>query len=69
MPVFTVFELKSGWIQGLGRVYFKEFPSNDEFIKIASQDPLYEVLDVEFATYAITEGDIVLRRAGSTTGT
>jgi hypothetical protein len=68
MAVFTVFELKRGWIQGLGRVYFKEFPSKGEFIKIASEGSWYEVLDVEFATYATSAGDIVLRRAASTAG-
>lgn len=68
MAVLTVFELKCGWIQGLGRVYFKEFPSKGEFIKIGSEGPCYEILDVELATYATSAGDVVLRRAASTAG-
>ena len=61
--MFTVFELRRGWIHGVGRMYFKELPSKGELIEIASVGSCYEVLDVELATYSPTAGDIVLKRA------
>jgi hypothetical protein len=64
MPEFTVFELKSGWIQKLGPMYFEEVPSKGEFIRIPSVEAekarCYEVLEMEPATDAISAGDIVL---------
>jgi hypothetical protein len=64
MPVFTVFELRGGWIQKLGPIYFEKVPSKGDFISIASVEAeetrCYEVLDVELATYACSAGDIVL---------
>jgi hypothetical protein len=65
MPVvFTVFELKSGWIQKVSPIYFEEVPSKGESIRIARVEAgeahWYEVLDMEFATDATSAGDIVL---------
>jgi hypothetical protein len=65
MPVvFTVFELKSGWIQKISPIYFEEVPSKGEFIRFASVEAeearWYEVLDMEFATDATSAGDIML---------
>lgn len=64
MPVvFTVFELKNGWIQKIGPIYFEEVPSKGEFIRIGSVEAKeaswYEVLDMEFGTNA-TAVEIVL---------
>jgi hypothetical protein len=64
VAVFTVFELRRGWIHGVGRMYFKELPSKGEFIRIASVEAeatrCYEVLDIEPATDGASEGDVVL---------
>jgi hypothetical protein len=64
MPVFTVFELKSGWIQKLGPIYLEEVPSKGEFIGIASAEAeegrCYEVLEMEAPTDATSGGFIVL---------
>jgi hypothetical protein len=64
MPVFTAFELKSGWIQKLGPMYFEEVPSKGEFIGIASAEAeegrCYEIIDIEPPTDAISGGFIVL---------
>lgn len=66
MPVFTVFELKSGWIQELGPIYFEKVPSEGELIRIpsveAQQARCYEVLDVDPVKHATSAGDIVLTR-------
>jgi hypothetical protein len=69
MAVFTAVELRGGWIQGLGRVYFKEIPSRGESVQItgvnAEEVGWYEVLDVELTTDATTAGNIVLRLKSS----
>jgi hypothetical protein len=66
MPVFTVFELKSGWIQKLGPIYLKELPSKGELIGIAREGAeegcCYEVLETEPPTDATSGGFIVLTR-------
>jgi hypothetical protein len=64
MPVFTVFELKSGWIQKLGPTYFEKVPSKGEFIRIVGEEAqearCYEVLDMGPTTDTTSVGDIVL---------
>jgi hypothetical protein len=64
MAEFEVFELKGGWIQGLGRIHFKEFPAIGESVEIASAHPMevrrYEVLEVEVSTDSTSAGNIVL---------
>jgi hypothetical protein len=64
MPVFTVFELKSGWIQKLGPIHLKEIPLKGELIGIASAEAeegrCYEVLEMEPPTDAASGGFIVL---------
>ena len=64
MTVFTVFELKGGWIHGLGRIYFKEVPFKGESITIAGfkidEARWYEVLCAELTTDATSAGNIVL---------
>jgi hypothetical protein len=64
MAVFTAFELRGGWIQGLGRIYCTEIPSKGESVQIASvnMEPVrwYEVLDVELTRDPASAGNIVL---------
>jgi hypothetical protein len=64
MAVFTAFELTCGWVQGLGRIYFKEFPSEGRSVEIASLNARevrwYEVLEVDFTPDASSLGNIVL---------
>lgn len=64
MAVFAVFELKGGWIQGLGRIFFKEVPFKGDSITIAGAEidevSWYEVLCVELTTDATSAGNIVL---------
>jgi hypothetical protein len=63
MAVFTVFELKGGGIQGLGRIYFKTVPSEGQLIKIpmeGDETRSYDVLEIDPATDATSVGDIVL---------
>ncbi len=64
MAVFTAFELRGGWIQGLGRIYFKEIPFRGDSVQIASADTeevrWYEVLDVELTPDATSTGNIIL---------
>jgi hypothetical protein len=64
MAVFTAFELRGGWIQGLGEIYLKEIPYKGESVQIAGVNTddvrWYEVLDVELTTDATSAGNIVL---------
>jgi hypothetical protein len=64
MAVFTAFELRGGWIQGLGRIYLEAIPYKGESVQIASVDTAevrwYEVLDVELTPDATSAGNIVL---------
>jgi hypothetical protein len=64
MAEFEVFELRGGWIQGLGRIHFKEFPARGESVEIAGADPMevrrYEVHEVELSTDSTSAGSVVL---------
>ena len=64
MMEFEAFELRGGWIQGLGRIDFKESPVIGESVEIAGAHPKelrrYEVLDIELTTGSPSAGNIVL---------
>jgi hypothetical protein len=64
MAVFTGLELTGGWVQGLGRIHFKEFPSEGQSVEIARANTeevrWYEVIEVEFTPDATSAGNIVL---------
>jgi len=64
MAEFEVFELRGGWIQELGRIYFKKYPAIGESVEIPGSLPeqvrRYEVLELELTTGSTIAGNIVL---------